>query len=86
MPSLYVDPQEFVKIVMLENEENEEEVQTTLESLDRNFNILIVIVWSALDHKLQHQQLVLVDFSGTHHEIKWEYDIHFSIRSCSNMD
>ena len=44
MPSLYVDPQEFVKIVMLENEENEEELQTILESLDRNFNILIVTV------------------------------------------
>ena len=44
MPSLYVDLQEFVKIVMLENEENEEELQTTLESLDRNFNILIVTV------------------------------------------
>ena len=44
MPSLYVDPQEFVKIVMLKNEENVEELQTTLESLDRNFNILIVTV------------------------------------------
>ena len=43
MPSLYVDPQEFVKIVMLENEENDE-LQTTLESLERNFNILIVTV------------------------------------------
>ena len=70
--SLYVDPRELVKTVVLENEEKEEELQTTLEQLDRNFSILMVAVRSSLDHKLQHQQLVLVDFiRWIEHRMNW---------------
>ena len=72
MSSYHVDPRELVKSVMLENEEKEEELQTTLENLDRNFSVLMVAVRSALDHKLQHQQLVLVDFiRWIEHRMKW---------------
>ena len=70
--SLYVDPRELVKTVMLDNEEKEKELQTTLEDLDRNFSVLMVAVRSSLDHKLQHQQLVLVDFiRWIEHQMKW---------------
>ena len=70
--SLYVDPRELVKTVVLENEEKEEELQTTLEHLDGNFSVLMVAVRSSLDHKLQHQQLVLVDFiRWIEHQMNW---------------
>ena len=70
--SHHVDPRELVKTVVLENEEKEEELQTTLEDLDRNFSVLMVAVRSSLDHKLQHQQLVLVDFiRWIEHQMKW---------------
>ena len=70
--SLYVDPRELVKTVMLENEEKEEELQTSLEHLDRNFSVLMVAVRSSLDHKVHHQQLVLVDFiRWIEHRMKW---------------
>ena len=49
-------------IVTLENQVKEEELQTSLETLDRNFSKLMVVFQSALDHKLQHQQLEVVDF------------------------
>ena len=72
MLSIHVDPQELVKTVVLENEEKEKELQTTLEHLDRNFSVLMVAVRSSLDHKLQHQQLVLVDFiRWIEHRMKW---------------
>ena len=72
MSSHHVDPQESVKTVMLENEEKEEEIQSTLEHLDRNFSVLMVAVRSSLDHKLQHQQLVLVDFiRWIEHRMNW---------------
>ena len=72
MSSLHVGPLELVKTVMLENEEKEEVLLTTLQDLDRSFSILMVAVRSALDHKLQHQQLVLVDFiRWIEHRMKW---------------
>ena len=72
MSSHHVDPRELIKTVVLENEEKEEELQTTLEHLDRNFSVLMVAVRSSLDHKLQHQQLVLVDFiRWIEHRMKW---------------
>ena len=72
MSSLHVDPQELVKTVVLENERKEEELQTSLEYLDKNFSVLMIAVRSALDHKLQHQQLVLVDFiRWIEHRMNW---------------
>ena len=72
MLSHHVDPRELVKTVVLENEEKEEALQTTLEDLDRNFSVLMVAVRSSLDHKLQYQQLVLVDFiRWIEHRMKW---------------
>ena len=70
--SLHVGPQKLVKTVMLESKEDEKQVKITLESLDRNFSLLMVAVRSSLDHKLQHQQLVLVDFiRWIEHRMKW---------------
>ena len=58
--------------VMLENEEKEEKLQTALESQHDHFSKLMVAVRSALDHKLQHQQLVLVDFiRWIEHRMNW---------------
>ena len=59
---LYVAPKESVRIVKLENAEDEQQFKISLGWLDRNFSVLMVAVRSSLDHKLQHQQLVLVDF------------------------
>ena len=57
---------------MLESKEKEKQVKITLVSLDRNFSLLMVAVRSSLDHKLQHQQLVLVDFiRWIEHRMKW---------------
>ena len=59
-------------MVMTEREEDEKQIHTTLKSLDRNFSVLMVAVRSSLDHKLQHQQLVLVDFiRWIEHRMKW---------------
>ena len=75
MSSHHVDPRELVKTVVLENEEKEE-LQTTLKHLDRNFSVLMVAVRSSLDHKLQHQQLVLVDFiRWIEHRMKWVWQL-----------
>ena len=72
MSSHHVDPREVVEKVVLENEEKEKELQSTLEHLDRNFSVLMVAVRSFLDHKLQHQQLVLVDFiRWIEHRMEW---------------
>ena len=50
----------------------EKKLQATLEHLHRNFRVLMVAVRSALDHKLQHQQLVLVDFiRWIEHQMNW---------------
>ena len=58
--------------VKLENQEKEEELKTSLENLHRNFSKLMVVVRSSLDHKLQHQQLVLVDFiRWIEHQMNW---------------
>ena len=84
MSSLHVDPR-VVKTVVLENEEKKAstastisqekkllEIQTTLALLHRNFSLLMVAVQSSLDHKLQHQQLVLVDFiRWIEYRMKW---------------
>ena len=68
----HVDPQKLVKRVILESKEEEKQVKITLVSLDRNFSLLMVAVRSSLDHKLQHQQLVLVDFiRWIEHRMKW---------------
>ena len=65
-------PQKLVKTVMLESKEDEKQVKITLVSLDRNFSLLMVAVRSSLDHKLQYQQLVLVDFiRWIEHQMKW---------------
>ena len=57
---------------MLEDEEKEEKLQTALESQHEHFSKLMVAVRSALDHKLQHQQLVLVDFiRWIEHRMNW---------------
>ena len=70
--SLHVGPQELVKTVMLESKEEEKHVKVTLVSLNRNFSLLMVAVRSSLDHKLQHQQLVLVDFiRWIEHQMNW---------------
>ena len=59
-------------MVMLESEEDEKHVQITLESLDRDFSELMVAVRSSLDHKIQQQQLVLMDFiRWIEHRMKW---------------
>ena len=56
----------------LEDAEEEKQVKLTLGCLDRNFSVLMVAVRSSLDHKLQHQQLVLVDFiRWIEHQMKW---------------
>ena len=58
--------------VMLEDEEKEEKLQTALESQHKHFSKLMVAVRSSLDHKLQHQQLVLVDFiRWIEHRMNW---------------
>ena len=70
--SLHVGPQKHVKTIILESKEEEKQVKITLVSLDRNFSLLMVAVRSSLDHKLQHQQLVLVDFiRWIEHRMKW---------------
>ena len=56
----------------LEDAEEEKQVKLTLGCLDRNFSVLMVAVRSSLDHKLEHQQLVLVDFiRWIEHRMKW---------------
>ena len=61
----------MVKTVVFENEE-EEELQATLEHLDRNFSVLLVTVRLSLDCKLQHQQLLLVEFiRWIEHRMNW---------------
>ena len=62
----------LVKTVMLESKEEENQVKITLVNLNRNFSLLMVAVRSSLDHKLQHQQLVLVDFiRWIEHRMNW---------------
>ena len=56
----------------LEDAEEEKQVKITLGCLDKNFSNLMVVVRSSLDHKLEHQQLVLVDFiRWIEHRMKW---------------
>ena len=70
--SLHVGRQELVKTVMLESKEEENQVKITLVNLNRNFSLLMVAVRSSLDCKLQHQQLVLVDFiRWIEHRMNW---------------
>ena len=54
MSSHHVDPQDLVKTVVLENEEKEKELLTTLEHLDRNFSVLMVAVWSSLNYNINN--------------------------------
>ena len=64
--------EEPVRIVKLEDAEEEKQVKITLGCLDKDFSNLMVVVRSSLDHKLQHQQLVLVDFiRWIEHRMKW---------------
>ena len=56
----------------MQSEEEEKQVNITLKNLDKTFSVLMVAVRSSLDHKLQHQQLVLVDFiRWIEHRMKW---------------
>ena len=69
---MYIACEEPVRIVKLEDAEEEKQVKITLGCLDKNFSNLMVAVRSSLDHKLQHQQLVLVDFiRWIEHRMKW---------------
>ena len=52
-----------VEMVKLEDEVAEKEIKSTIVSLDKHFSDLMVVVRLALDHKLQHQQLLLVEFT-----------------------
>ena len=52
-----------VEMVKLEDEVAEKEIKSTIVSLDKYFSDLMVAVRLALDHKLQHQQLLLVEFT-----------------------
>ena len=68
----YIGTGNTTEKVMLEDEEKEEKLQTALESQHEHFSKLMVAVRSALDHKLQHQQLVLVDFiRWIEHRMNW---------------
>ena len=68
----HVGSQKLVKVLTLQNEEEEKQINTTLKNLDKTFSVLMVAVRSSLDHKLQHQQLVLVDFiRWIEHRMKW---------------
>ena len=70
--SFHVGSQKLVKILTLQSEEEEKQINTTLKNLDKTFSVLMVAVRSSLDHKLQHQQLVLVDFiRWIEHRMKW---------------
>ena len=70
--SFHVGISNTTEKVMLENKEKEEKLQTALESQHEHFSRLMVAVRSALDHKLQHQQLVLVDFiRWIEHRMNW---------------
>ena len=69
---MYIACEEPVRIVKLEDSEEEKQVKITLGRLDKDFSNLMVVVRSSLDHKLQHQQLVLVDFiRWIEHRMKW---------------
>ena len=58
--------------IMLEDEEKEEKLQTESECQHEHFSKLMVVVRSSLDHKLQHQQLVLEDFiRWIEHPMNW---------------
>ena len=70
--SFHVGSQKLVKVLTLQSEEEEKQINTTLKNLDKTFSVLMVAVRSSLDHKLQHQQLVLVDFiRWIEHRMKW---------------
>ena len=57
---------------MLEDEKNEAKLQTALERQHEHFSKLMVALRSALDLKLQHKQLVLVDFiRWIEHRMNW---------------
>ena len=61
-----------MKSVVVEIKDDDKKFQKDLESLQTTFTNLMVAVRSALDHKLQHQQLVLVDFiRWIEHRMKW---------------
>ena len=70
--SFHVGSKKPVKLLRLQSEEEEKQINTTLKNLDKTFSVLMVAVRSSLDHKLQHQQLVLVDFiRWIEHRMKW---------------
>ena len=61
-----------VEMVKLEDEVAEKEIKSTIVSLDKHFSDLMVVVRLALDHKLQHQQLLLVEFTTwIEHRMDW---------------
>ena len=63
--------QEIVTVTF-ESKEVEKQIQSTLEALCSKFSLLFVAVKAALDCKLQHQQLVLVDFiRWIEHRMNW---------------
>ena len=51
------------EIVMISSAENEKVIQTGLESLSMDFDILMVPVRSGLERKLQNKEIVLVDLT-----------------------
>ena len=73
-------PQETVNYFVLENDE----IETTLESLHKDFTNLMVEVQSALDEKLINNKIKMVDFSRWiyHHLLKRVRDIN----ECKNLD
>ena len=75
--------QEKVKV---ESEEKEKEVLTALQSLQRDFSKLMVAVRSSLHHKLQHQQLVLVDVTTwMKYRLHWVKELS-DINKCNDLD
>ena len=75
--------QEKVKV---ESEEKEKEVLTALQSLKRDFSKLMVAVRSSLDHKLQNQQLVLVDVTTwMKYRLHWVKELS-DINKCNDLD
>ena len=63
LPTDAPTPLPKLEIVKISSAENEQVIQTGLESLSKNFDILMEAVTSALERKLQNQQIVLVDLT-----------------------
>ena len=83
---LYVGFRISQEKVKVESEEKEKEVLTASQSLQRDFSKLMVAVRSSLDHKLQHQQLVLVDVTTwMKYRLHWVKELS-DINKCNDLD